>query len=249
LTTQLGEAPIRAVLLDIEGTTTSIDFVTQTLFPFARRHLAEFVERHYDAPDLKATIAQLRAEQQLDASQDPGCPVWRSDSRRAQTQSAVAYLEWLMDQDRKSTPLKWLQGRIWELGYQTGALSSHVYPDVPPAFRRWQRKGKAIGIFSSGSVLAQRLLFAHTTAGNLGSFIRSYFDTTTGPKKAPESYQRIAQTLDLPSSAILFLSDTIAELNAAQSAGMQSALCARPENLAQDPKGHLVIRSFDEVLP
>lgn len=240
---------IQAVLLDIEGTTTSIDFVYQTLFPYARRHMAEFVERHYETEDLRSNLEQLRREWETDARPNSECPAWRAETHQAEIESVIAYVHWLMDRDRKSHPLKWLQGRIWESGYQTGELRGHVYPDVPIAFERWQRKGKTISIFSSGSVLAQKLLFAHTTAGDLTPFIRAYFDTTTGGKSDPESYKKIAAALGLAPAAILFLSDSVAELNAARSTGMETVLSARPENPPTGPHSHRVIRCFDEVFP
>ena len=261
MTLPLDEARIQAILLDIEGTTTSIDFVYQTLFPYARRNLREFVGRHYDSGELRSTLEQLRREWEANAQQKSprhneravatpsDCPEWRSESRAAEIESVVAYGYWLIDQDRKSTPLKSLQGMIWENGYRSGELRGHVYPDVPVAFERWKRQGKTISIFSSGSILAQKLIFAHTEAGDLTPFITAYFDTTTGAKRDPESYRKIALALGTPSSEILFLSDSPAELDAARSVGMQTALSARPENPPTGPISHRVIRSFDEVLP
>jgi enolase-phosphatase E1 len=154
-----------------------------------------------------------------------------------------------MDQDRKSSGLKSLQGKIWEHGYRSGELKSHVYPDVPPAFERWRRHGKEIAIFSSGSVLAQKLLFAHTGSGDLSRFIGNYFDTTTGAKTDAASYQRIASALALRAPAVLFLSDTVAELDAARSAGMHTALCVRPERPETDGCEHPALVTFESVFP
>jgi enolase-phosphatase E1 len=249
VTLPLDEARMQAILLDIEGTTTSIDFVYQTLFPYARQHLAEFVERHYGTEAIRSIVEQLRRECEADASQYSDCPAWRAETREAEIESTVAYCHSLMDQDRKSTPLKSLQGMIWENGYQRGELRGHVYPDVPTAFERWKRKGKTISIFSSGSVLAQKLIFAHTEFGDLTPFLTAYFDTTTGAKSDPESYRKIAATLGVPPNEVLFLSDSPAELNAARSMGMHTALSARPENPPTGPISHRVIRSFEEVLP
>lgn len=179
----------------------------------------------------------------------PDCPAWRSESRDAEIESIVAYCLWLMDQDRKSTPLKSLQGMIWESGYRSGELRGDVYPDVPAAFARWKQKGKTIAIFSSGSVLAQKLIFAHTEFGDLTPFITAYFDTTTGAKRDPGSYTKIAAALGVPTGGILFLSDSPAELDAARYVGMETALSARPENPPTGPISHRVIRSFDEVFP
>jgi len=260
---------IQAILLDIEGTTTSIDFVYQTLFPYVCRHIAEFVNRHYGTEALRSVVDELRREWETDARQknprheEPfdklrasctvatlsDCPAWRAETPEAEIESIVAYCHWLMDQDRKSTPLKSLQGMIWASGYRSGELRGHVYPDVPAAFARWQRKGKTISIFSSGSVLAQKLTFAHTEAGDLTPFITAYFDTTTGAKSDPESYRKIAAALGVAPNEILFLSDSLAELQAARSMGMKTALSARPENPPTGPISHRVIRSFEEVLP
>jgi enolase-phosphatase E1 len=245
----IGDAGIRALLLDIEGTTTSVDFVYQTLFPHARRHLREYVESHYGEAALAADFEKLRQEHAADAHTSPGFPPWREDSRGSQIESVAAYVSWLMDQDRKSTGLKSLQGKIWEQGYRSGELKSHLYPDVLPAFERWRRHGKAIAIFSSGSVLAQKLLFAHTCSGDLSRFIGKYFDTTTGAKTDAASYHRIAETLALAPAAVLFLSDTAAELDAARSAGMHTALCVRPGRPQPDASEHPALLTFDELFP
>jgi enolase-phosphatase E1 len=153
-----------------------------------------------------------------------------------------------MDQDRKSTPLKSIQGKIWQAGYNSGALKSEVFPDVPPAFERWTRQGRQIAIYSSGSVLAQKLLFANTHAGDLTQFIAAYFDTNVGPKKDPASYSRIAAGLKIDPQQITFVSDVVAELEAARLAGFDTVLCVRPGNPPQaEPSRHGIISNFDEV--
>jgi enolase-phosphatase E1 len=152
-----------------------------------------------------------------------------------------------MDRDRKSTGLKSLQGKIWEQGYLAGDLKSEVYPDVPPALERWQREGVEVAIFSSGSIQAQRSLFRSTPAGDLTRFIRAYFDTTTGPKAAPESYTRIAAALHYPPSELLFVSDVAPELDAALKAGMQTALAVRAPVSAPAGGAHRVIHTFDQL--
>jgi enolase-phosphatase E1 len=233
----------RAILLDIEGTTTPVDFVYQTLFPFARHHVSAFMAAHGTDEEVLADIARLREEYRTDVSKDQHPPVWRAE---AELESVIAYVHWLMDRDRKSTGLKALQGKIWEAGYRSGELRSEIYADVPRAFERWRTQGKTLAIFSSGSVLAQRLLFSHTTAGDLTGYLSAYFDTTTGAKQEAESYRRIAAALALPTSAILFLSDVVAELDAARQAEMQTALCVRSEP-ASNPNSHLLIRTFDQV--
>lgn len=216
-------APFRAILLDVEGTTTPLRFVHDVLFPHARERLADFLRAHAGDAQVQGDVAALRAEHARDAASGRTPPAWGADD----LVSASAYARWLIDQDRKATSLKSLQGRIWEEGYATGALVGQVYPDVPAAFERWKRAGKTLAIFSSGSVLAQRLLFAHSEAGDLERYLAAHFDTTTGPKTEAPSYRSIAEALGLAPSEVLFLSDVVAELDAARAAGMATGLVAR----------------------
>jgi enolase-phosphatase E1 len=202
---------IAAILLDIEGTTTPITFVTRVLFPYARAHLRSYLEEHPSS-----------------AGHD------------------AAYFESLMDRDDKSTSLKELQGRIWEIGYRRGEIVGEVFPDVPRALQRWHDDGCLVGIFSSGSVLAQQLLFRHSSYGDLTQFVRSHFDTHIGTKADTESYRCIAQQLDLSAGAVLFLSDVTRELDAASEAGMQVCLVTRPGNVApSEPHRYREITTFD----
>jgi enolase-phosphatase E1 len=152
-----------------------------------------------------------------------------------------------MDRDRKSTALKSLQGKIWDEAYRAGDLRGEVYPDVPEALERWTDRGVEVAIFSSGSVQAQRSLFASTAAGDLTRFIRAYFDTTTGPKNAAESYRRIASALHRSPSEVLFLSDVGAELDAARTSGMQTALCVRNTETGPTASLHPIIHRFDQL--
>ena len=222
------QEPVRAVLLDIEGTTTPIDFVFHTLFPYARRHMHTHLTQHPD--ELQAAMVALRAEHAADVAQGLQPPAL-DDSALVKT--ATAYLHWLMDRDRKSTPLKALQGKIWEAGYRSGELKSAMYADVPPALARWQAQGRRVGIYSSGSVLAQQLLFQFTQSGDLTPFLTGYFDTTVGAKREAPSYRRIAEAWQLASTEIMFCSDVTAELAAAQEAGLQTLLLVRPGNPPQ----------------
>ena len=224
---------LSTILLDIEGTTTPIAFVHDVLFSYARARVQEFLDGHGAELAVAADIALLRAEHAAETSPPPMA-------------SVAAYVRWLMDRDSKSTSLKSLQGKIWALGYQAGDLHGEVYPDVPPALERWRRHGIEVAIFSSGSVQAQRDLFASTAEGDLTRFIRAYFDTNTGPKTAVESYTRIAAALDRSASDVLFVSDIEAELNAAQAAGMQTALCVRSPERARPSGGHAVVHTFDQ---
>ncbi len=204
------------------------------LFSYARARVQDFLDRHGTDPAVAADIALLRAEHAAETSPPPMA-------------SVGAYVRWLLDRDSKSTSLKSLQGKIWAQGYQAGDLHGEVYPDVPPALDRWRRQGIEIAIFSSGSVQAQRDLFATTSAGDLTRFIRAYFDTTTGPKRAAQSYAQIAAALERAPSEMLFLSDVGAELDAAQAAGMQTALCVRTPGSPTPTGGHTVIQTFDQL--
>jgi len=242
-----GGNPIQAILLDIEGTTTPIDFVFRTLFPFARQRLQQFLLEHGNEPSVRYDVDALRIQHRADAAEHLDPPLWVDDSPRAELASAAAYGAWLIDRDSKCSALKSLQGKIWQEGYRAGALHGEVYPDVPVAMARWSRQGKTICIFSSGSVLAQKLLFGSTDAGDLTGFIHAYFDTTTGPKNAPESYLRIAGTLALEARNILFISDVAKELDAARDAGMQTALCVRTESKESVSSAHPVVNSFEGI--
>jgi enolase-phosphatase E1 len=194
---------------------------------------------------VRADLALLRREHAAEHPRPHDLPPWDpADELR----SAAAYVYWLMDRDHKSTGLKSLQGKIWEAGYRAGELKGkgEVYADVRPAIARWRAAGKRIAIFSSGSVQAQRNLFANTTAGDLSAFLSGYFDTTTGPKRDAASYRRIAGELRCRPADVLFVSDVSAELDAARGAGMQTALCVRGAPPAID-NGHAVIHTFEEL--
>ena len=241
-----GRGSIRAILLDIEGTTTPIDFVFKMLFPYARRRVRDFVFTHALQPGVRADVEALAAQHMSDASANLNPPAWAVQSSAEELASATTYALWLMDRDSKCTALKSLEGKIWQEGYDNRELHGEVYPDVVPALERWSRQGKAIAIFSSGSILAQKLLFRTTPAGDLARYFCAHFDTTIGPKTAPESYAKIAQALALEPPAILFISDVAKELDAAHSAGMQTALAVRPGTAGPTGSAHPVIHSFDE---
>jgi enolase-phosphatase E1 len=238
----------RAILLDIEGTTTPIAFVHEVLFSYARSHVAEFLTEHFASEELADDLVLLRAEHAADLKQNSQTPALVAETREAEISSLVAYVNWLIDQDRKSPGLKSLQGKIWKQGYVDGVLKSQVFADVAPAFERWRAAGLHISTFSSGSVLAQKLLFAHTEAGDLTGFISNYFDTTVGSKTEVQSYRQIAAALGRTPGEVLFISDVVGELAAASSAGMQTLLSVRPGNQPQSlADDYRVIRSFDEI--
>ena len=228
---------IRGILLDIEGTTTPISFVHDVLFSYAREHVHDYLTKNFDDEDLQADIRLLRDEH--------GREGFPADD---DIDAIVAYINRLIDLDRKSTGLKSLQGKIWYEGYADGTLRAQVFPDVAPAFARWRAAGLGVTIFSSGSVLAQQLLFAHTEAGDLTPLINHYFDTGVGKKSEAESYRRIAEAVALKPGEMLFISDVDTELAAARAAGMQTVLSIRPGNQPQSSAAdYTIIHSFDEL--
>jgi enolase-phosphatase E1 len=242
-----GSDSVQAILLDIEGTTTPIDFVFRTLFPYARQRWGQFLLEHGDEPSIHMDLDALRMQHRADAAEQLNPPPWVDRSTGAELASATAYGAWLIDRDSKCSALKSIQGKIWQEGYRTGELRGEVYPDVPAALARWSREGKVICIFSSGSILAQKLLFGTCAAGDLTAFIRANFDTTSGPKNEPGSYRKIAEALALETSGILFISDIAKELDAARDAGMQTALCVRTRSSDRVASTHRKISSFDEI--
>ena len=219
---------IRAVLTDIEGTTTPIAFVHDVLFPFARATMADFVAAHGHEPAVAAELAAVRAAA---PGQDP-----------------LAVLLGWMDQDAKATPLKTLQGMIWQQGYQDGRLEGVLYPDVAPALRAWQAAGLALYVYSSGSIAAQRLIFGHSNAGDLSGLFAGNFDTHTGGKREAASYRDIAAQIGLPPGAILFLSDVEAELDAADAAGLRVIQLVRAEDGTVASSRYPVASSFTAIL-
>jgi enolase-phosphatase E1 len=225
------------ILLDIEGTTTPIAFVTETLFPYARVHLPLYLEQTGGTPDTRRAIARLHEEFERDREHGDPVPLW----------SPAAYLAWLMDRDRKSPALKDLQGRVWEEGYRNGTLVGEVYEDVPRALARWRDAGVPVGIYSSGSVRAQQWLFRRSTAGDLTPFLSWHFDTAVGAKQDEASYARIAEDVNVAPEDIQFVSDVAAELDAARAAGMRTALMIRPGNPPQTAHAHPTFTSFDQV--
>jgi len=243
----IDEPLIRTILLDIEGTTTPVGFVYKTLFPYASRRVEFFLRQHFRDPELRSLIAELRAQHQRDERDGTQPPSWHDEAEDAQLHSSVAYVNWLMGRDSKCTPLKTLQGKIWQYGYERVELHGEVYPDVPPALTRWRKQGREISIYSSGSVLAQQLLFRSTAAGDLTEHISKFFDTRVGAKSESESYRKIAVELGRSPQEVLFISDARKEVEAAQGAGMPAILCLREGTV---PDGtHQVIHDFDQVLP
>ena len=236
---------IRAILLDIEGTTTPIDFVYKTLFPFASSHVRDFMRQHMQEAETADLVGQLAVMNIEDRAL--GAPPWLDATEDEQVASATSYVQWLIGRDSKITPLKSLQGKIWEEGFLRGELQGQVYPDVATAFARWKSQGRLLAIFSSGSILAQQLLFTHSNAGDLSKFLEGYFDTTTGPKRDEISYRIIAESLGIGTRHVLFLSDVVAELDAARAAGMKTALSLRPGVHRPRIAVHPEIDSFEQL--
>ena len=234
---------VDVVLLDIEGTTSSIRFVHDEMFPFARRRLEPFLEAHWAEPDVQQCLAELAD----DLGQESVSAWLDADDDSARRQQVVQAVNAMMDRDLKATGLKHLQGLIWRDGFHSGELVAHLYQDVPPALQRWKGADFDLRVYSSGSIGAQRLFFGHTVAGDLGDLFSAHYDTTVGGKKDASSYQRIAESIGSPPSRILFLSDVVDELRAADSAGMQVALSLRPDNPLQPANPFDNFRSFDEI--
>jgi enolase-phosphatase E1 len=223
---------IDVILTDIEGTTSSISFVKDVLFPYARLHMREFVAEHGNEPDVRHWLDVVRNEAQLEHDDLDG---------------VVTTLQRWIDEDRKHTALKALQGMIWQHGYESGDYHAHVYAEVPARLRAWQAQGLSLYVYSSGSVAAQKLLFRHTDAGDLSPLFSGYFDTEVGAKRESASYSRIAEAIGKPATSILFLSDIVEELDAAQSAGMATTwLCRAPLACPADAR-HVCVTDFDAV--
>jgi len=223
---------IKYILTDIEGTTTSISFVADVLFPYFLEHIDE----------VRNTINEPGVRMQIEAAK---ATVLEEDGRQINDDEAIGFLEYWCRSDRKHPALKALQGMVWEKGYKNGSLKGHVYPEVPAMLKAWKEQGYKIGIYSSGSVPAQKLLFGYSEAGDLRPIFSDYFDTVVGHKREIQSYKNIQLALGLPAEQIVFLSDIEQELDAARSAGMQTVKLLRPGN---DPQStHRTAADFEEV--
>ena len=228
---------IRAIVTDIEGTTSSIRFVKEVLFPYAAAKLPDFIRAHRNDPAVRA---------QLDAAADEGA-ISRDD-----IEAIIALLlQWIRD-DRKATPLKSLQGMVWDAGYRDGAYKAHVYDDAVAALRKWHRDGMALYVYSSGSIHAQQQFFRFSEAGDLTPLFSGYFDTTSGPKREQGSYCVIAQAIGVDPAELLFLSDIVEELDAARAAGFHTCWLVRPQDTTATPAQwqgsvHPVVTSFEQI--
>ena len=221
---------IKAIITDIEGTTSSLSFVKEVLFPYARVNLADYVHLHAEEPQVKKLLEETCKEAGAELD----------------TEQSISQLILWLDEDKKVTPLKSLQGLIWEGGYQKGDFKGHVYPDAAAYLQAWKAKGLDLYVYSSGSILSQKLLFAHTEYGDLTPHFSGYFDTRIGGKKDRKSYDKIAKQLVIPAGQLLFLSDIKEELDAAKAAGFQTLWLVRDSK--PDPQAeHQQASSFDHI--
>lgn len=202
---------IKAILTDIEGTTTSLSFVHEVLFPYARENLAGFIRQHRNDAEVRELLDRLLDQQQ----------------RYLNEGQIIDLLDYWMQEDRKETVLKSLQALMWRAGYENGDFTGHVYEDAARNLRAWHEAGMELAVFSSGSVAAQKLLFSHSDLGDLTLLFSHYFDTTTGAKREAGAYKKIAAIMGHAPAEILFLSDVLEELNAARAAGMQTTQLLR----------------------
>lgn len=221
---------IKAIVTDIEGTTSSLSFVKDVLFPYARAHLAAFVHAHADTPEVAALLDEARKEAGDQLALEP---------------LIDRFIQWI-DEDKKVTPLKSLQGLIWEAGYRQGDFTGHVYLDAAEKIKAWHEQGLALYVYSSGSVYAQKLLFGHSDFGDLTPLFSGYFDTHIGGKREKASYDRIAGQLGMAPEHLLFLSDIKEELDAAKAAGFHTLWLTREKS--PDPAAeHRQVSSFDQI--
>ncbi len=226
---------IEAIITDIEGTTSSISFVHEVLFPYAAEHLPAYLREHRSDEAVRLVLADTAALAALPEDD---------------TEALIAQLLSWIAEDRKVTPLKTLQGLIWEQGYRRGDYRAHVYADAADYIKRWHDAGLPLYVYSSGSVYAQKLFFAHSEAGDLLNLFSGHFDTTTGAKQDSESYRRIAAAIGRPAEKLLFLSDIEAELDAARAAGMQTCWLLRdgsPEGISAANAPHPIAHTFADI--
>jgi len=222
---------IRVVLTDIEGTTSSISFVHDVLFPYASKHLPDFIRTHHHTTPAVAEQLALVAE--------------KSGVDRKDVEGLIDVLQGWISEDRKEGPLKALQGMVWEQGYHSGELKGDIYPDAADYLQRWHDRGLRLFVYSSGSVKAQKLIFGFSNEGDFTPFFSGYFDTGVGGKKEAQSYRNILAELGVEPATVLFLSDVEAELAAAEQAGLKTVWLVRDGDLPDT--GRPVARDFAEV--
>ncbi|XP_034487866.1 enolase-phosphatase E1 [Drosophila innubila] len=236
----------KVVLVDIEGTTTSISFVHDVLFPYAKKNAGNYLQETWQTKDTKEIVKNLQQLPQFAEYVES-----LESSSDVDQQLITKFVSYLIERDLKVTPLKTLQGLIWAKGYAAGELKGHVYEDVSAAFQAWRDAGLQIAVYSSGSVAAQKLIFQHSIAGDLLPHLSAHFDTHVGHKQQSESYTKIAQSLQVEPQHVLFLTDVPGEADAARAAGMQTIILQRPGNapLSEEQKrDHVLVDDFTALL-
>lgn len=238
----------RVILLDIEGTITSIRFVKDTLFPYVTEVLEDYINKHWDDPEFQDNLELLRAQAANDTDIQGFVPI---DTGVNAKKSVIDNVLWQMSIDRKTTALKQLQGHIWKDGYENGLLRGHLYDDVLPVLNKLTDLGKQVYTYSSGSTEAQKYLFKYSIYGDVSGLFLKYFDTKIGPKGSDTSYKNIASDINVNCSDILFLTDVLVEAEAAVNAGCSSALLIRPGNAPLDlekSSKFKIVKTLDELL-
>ncbi|QDG53146.1 acireductone synthase [Persicimonas caeni] len=241
----------KAVLLDIEGTTTPVHFVYEVLFPYAQRELQNYLEQHWSDPNVQEDLQTLIEHFAQEPRDDKGRPTGEGEDQsnvEAFKSEVIERINWAIDNDKKHSGLKSLQGRIWRSGYQNGELKAPLFDDVPAALRTWNERGAPVYIYSSGSVEAQKLLFEYTEEGDLRDQLSGYFDTHTGNKKEADSYRTISQEIGEQPGDVLFVTDNLQEAEAANEAGMKVAVSKRPGNAELSENPFPVIESFEALV-
>ncbi len=221
--------------MDIEGTTTSISFVHDILFPYSSKHLAKFIQNNVHNPEIAECLRQIASVAKTEGRMLCGPGDIQIEIQR-----------WISE-DRKHSALKKIQGMIWREGYDRGELKGHVYPDVPEVLKKWHKEGLQLGIYSSGSVEAQRLIFGQSIAGNLNVYLSFNFDTSVGTKRDSQSYKNILQQLNVKALNLLFLSDIVEELNAAAAVGINTGLLLRDNSATTMQNTHPVFHNFHDI--
>ena len=229
---------IAAVVTDIEGTTSSIGFVHDVLFPYALKHIGNFVREHGEERDVMRVLVRI--------SENTGIALHRIED-------IIKLLQQWIREDSKDTELKALEGMVWEKGYKQGIFQAHVYEDVPEVLQRWQQEERNLYVYSSGSIKSQQLFFRFSECGDMRLLFSGYFDTTTGPKREVKSFINLAEAIALPPEKIMFISDVKEELDAAAFAGFRTTWVLRPEETTLDPvklakkSEHSIVTSFDQI--
>jgi enolase-phosphatase E1 len=236
------------LLLDIEGTTCPVSFVSDILFPFANKELSKYITKHWNKSPHNKPV-QAAKEEWLDDQSAESMKIKQQvlQGKIEEVDGLIQYLKHLIGIDRKSTALKELQGKIWEYGYNNGELKSQLFPETAECLHQWHEQGLTLSVYSSGSVQAQKLLYRHSSNGDLEDLFSHWFDTHTGPKKSTESYTKIAEQLHSLPNKIWFVSDNRAECDSARLAGMHTLFSLRDGNPDLDPRDHTVVQSLREV--